>query len=237
MTEPGPWTGAASRTPADRCHRGEGAMLVECGGWHVPLHYSNAVREEAALRAGIALADLSACAKVGFQGRGVGDAIAALGARPELQPREVAWLDTARTGLACRLTCDSLLVLATATDDQAVKLRLAAVPDSPMLFQHDVTSAYAAFGLLGSRIESVLQRLSSAHVAPSAFRPGTCMETNFAGVHAVLIRPDRMAVPFVWICVAWDVGEYVWQTLRDSDAGLEPVGMEAWRKVIQPPAS
>lgn len=220
----------ASRTPLERLHRAQAARLTECGGWQLPAVYSNAEKEQSALHDGVALVDLSACAKVSLLGEGVGDAVATLGIPSGLEPRRAAWLGQERTGLACWLTPDSLLLLATSPNGDELVQPQSAVSRVPRLVRHELTSAYAAFGLLGPQSDSLLQRFCSANVTPSAFPPGTCMETNFAGVQAALVRPDGVAVPFVWLCVAWDVGEYLWQTLRDARA--EPVGTEAWQKVI-----
>lgn len=233
MTECSPSSGVYRRTPADHCHRAGAALLVEHDGWHVPSLYSTATQEEAAIREGIALVDLSALRKVGYYGRDVREAVAPLSARTRVPAREAVWVDAERTGLACRLGDDSHLVVATTTDHVATEPRLATVSIPATTVQHDLTSTYAAIGLLGPRFEPVLQRLCATNVSPLELRPGTCMETNLAGVHAALIRPDGLVVPFVWICVAWDVGEYVWRTLRSSGADVQPIGLDTWQKAIR----
>ena len=59
-------------------------------------------------------------------------------------------------------------------------------------------------------------------------------ETNVAGVHGLLIRTPRREKVVVQIYVAWDLGEYLWDTLMQSGGkgGLEPIGLETWRAVL-----
>ena len=76
--------------------------------------------------------------------------------------------------------------------------------------------------------------LTAFDVRRSRFPPGSCAETNLAGVHAVLVRPAGDALDPVYVAVAWDLAEHVWESLLNAlgGHGTRPVGMDAWRRVI-----
>jgi heterotetrameric sarcosine oxidase gamma subunit len=143
-------------------------------------------------------------------------------------------LDAGGPALACRLTRDHLLLLTCTTNAKAVQDRLASIQQGPAIILSDVTSAYAGFCLLGRAAEDVLRRLTSFDVALDALPVGSCAETNLAGVHALLVRPPGLAQPSLWVYVAWDLGEYVWERIWDAGQAcrLKAVGLAAWRHLM-----
>jgi aminomethyltransferase len=217
MTTPPP-----ARLPLQHWHARHGARFAESDGWQLPAVYRGVEAETTAARTGVALADVSAFAKVSLLGPGVEAAARQLtGDGPALQPRGVALIRPQGMGVVCRLTADHLLVLASFT---------APLPHGPSnipaVVASDATSAYASFCLAGPRGEAVLQRLTGFDVAglPSS----SCAETGVAGVHAVLVQAPELSVPSLRILVAWDLAEYVWGTLLDAGRGhgITPLGMD-----------
>jgi sarcosine oxidase subunit alpha len=99
----------------------------------------------------------------------------------------------------------------------------------PTAVAKDVTFAYAGFALVGPRLEEYLRRLMHLDVRPAAFPPGSCAETAFCGVEALLVRPAIGPFPALQVFVAWDLGEYVWERMLDAgrDVPITPLGMEA----------
>jgi glycine cleavage system aminomethyltransferase T len=220
-------TAPLSRTPLHHWHAAHGAQFVERDGWLVPAVYSGVEQELAAARTGLALADVSAFAKVSLLGPGVVEAAEHLaGAGRAVRPCTAAPLHRGGPGLACRLTTDHLLLLASTTATAPLTEALAHGRPAPALLERDVTSNHAQFWLLGRRIEDVLRRLTS--LPPTALAaPGACAETNLAGVHALLIPSPELTVPSLRVCVSWDLGEYVWESVAEQgqELGIVPCGL------------
>jgi heterotetrameric sarcosine oxidase gamma subunit len=224
-----------ARTPLYYWHVAHGAHMMERDGWAIPASYSNVEQEVAAARAGPGLVDVSACGKIAFRGRGAAGLIGTLaGGISVTMPRSVGEFDAAGRVLACRLAEDHLLLLALTANATALRARLRALRGDIPLLQTDVTSAYAMFCLLGTATEGVLNRLTAFDVRRSTFRPGSCAETNVAGVHAALIRPAGDGLDTVYVAVAWDLAEHIWESLLNAvpPHDSRPVGLDAWHRII-----
>jgi sarcosine oxidase subunit alpha len=210
---------AVHRSPLHHWHVARGARFAECDGWQVPLAYADPRDEVGAARSGVGLADVSPFAKLSLRGPGVPALAAALG---NLAPRRVL---PVAGGLACRLSEQCLYLLASSTSKASLAQRIASPAE---IEQIDVTSAYAGFVVIGQNVEPLIRRLTAFDVSISAFPDGACAETELAGVRALLVRPAR-AVPEIAVYVAWDVGEYVWESILHAgrDLGIVPVGWEA----------
>jgi glycine cleavage system aminomethyltransferase T len=222
-----PATAPLSRTPLHHWHAAHGARFVERDGWQVPAAYAGAEQEAAAAGTGLALVDVSAFAKLSLLGAGVAEAARHfVGANHAARPCTAAPLQHGRPGLACRLTADHLLLLASATALAPLTEAVAHLhpEQAPMVL--DVSSAYAEFWLLGL-VADVLPRLTSLDPAAVA-APGTCAETNLAGVHALLAPSPELAVPSLRVCVSWDLGEYVWESVLEAGrgTGVVPLGLD-----------
>ncbi len=201
-----------ARTPLHTWHEAHGARFVERGGWQVVSAYSTPQREAEAARAGLGVADVSAAAKRSLRGPMPADPAPL---RVALRPGPV---------LACRLTADHLLLLATAPD-AALGEQAAGTGVRPL----DMTSAYAGFCLVGPHWDEVLRHLTQLDVRPARFPPDSCAETALAGVEALLVRSADLALPAVRLYVSWDVGEYVWERLLEAGRpyGITPLGLDA----------
>ncbi|HXG10749.1 MAG TPA: hypothetical protein VNK04_13410 [Gemmataceae bacterium] len=214
-------------TPLYHWHAAHGARFIERDGWQLPAAYTDAESEAAAARAGVGLADISAFAKLSLLGRGVSAVVQALlGDGPALKPRGVAAFRAGDPVLACRLTEDYLLLLAATPCAAGLRQCLANVPQAPVV-QHEVTSSYAGICLVGPHTEDVLRQFTSLDLT-AALPAGTCAETNFAGVHALLVRPPESHLQLVRIYVGWDLAEYVWQRLLEGSRKeqITPLGFE-----------
>jgi sarcosine oxidase subunit alpha len=218
---------AVHRSPLHHWHLARGARLGNSDGWQVPLAYIDPRDEAEAARTGVGLADVSAFAKWSLRGAGVPALAAALGT---VAPRFVCAVDA---GLACRLTEQCLYLLAPSTSTAALAER---IPASDDIEQTDITSAYAGFVVVGQRAESLLTKLTAFDLSIRHFPEEACAETCLAGVQALLIRPPRI-VPEIAVYVAWDVGEYVWESMLQAgrESGVAPIGWEAMNslRVIQ----
>src|SRR5689334_17864825 len=155
-----------ARTPLHHWHRTHGAHFADRDGWQVVASYSDAEPEVAAARAGLGLADVSALAKISLRGLGVASLAQSLvpGGAP-LTPRRVAAIP-GESALACRLTDDHLLLLASTTAAAGLGQRLAALQEGRAVVQTNVTSTYAGFEVIGPRLDEFLRRLTHLDVAP-----------------------------------------------------------------------
>jgi sarcosine oxidase subunit alpha len=218
-----------ARTPLHSWHAAHGARFADRDGWQVPVAYTGADEEAAAARTGIALADISAFAKISLLGPGVGAAAHhLLGAGRATQPCTAAPLHAGGPGLACRLTDDHLLLLPSATTANPLRDALTHLHHDQPLIQTDVTSAYAGFWLVGPHTDALLRRLTPLDVASPALSLGACAETSLAGVHALLVRSPELSVPSLRIYTSWDLGEYVWESLLEAGRALDirPMGLD-----------
>ena len=227
------FTRALARTPVYHWHVAHGAHMVERNDWLIPASYSGVNREVALAHTGLGLVDLSACDKIALRGPGVAALAHALaGDSPASRPRGVAAFSAGSRVLACRLTEEHLLLLALSSNMPTLGDRLTTLSEDARLVQSNVSSAYAMFCLLGTAAEDVLNHLTALDVRSSAFPAGSCAEINLAGVHALLARPAVLVT--VYIAVAWDVGEHVWESLLNASRGHEirPVGLDAWHRLL-----
>ncbi len=224
-----------ARTPLHFWHVSQGAHLAEHDGWTFPAYYTDVEQELAAARTGLALADISATAKACLRGPGVARMTPtwpeiAAAARP---------LGSSRLGgnnsiLACRLTQDHLLLLASGPQmvfqDAALTLAVSLagatgnMPDQVVLVNQ--TCHYAGFCLAGPRAGEVLRHLTALDVAE-----GECAQTSLAGVPALLVRCTAFTIPTLRLYVPWDLGEFVWQRLLEEgrSAGIVPLGWHGWQ--------
>jgi glycine cleavage system aminomethyltransferase T len=236
---------AVARTPLHDWHAAAGACFADLDGWQVPAAYAGAERETAAAAAGLALADVSAFAKVSLLARDASAFNRILPAdSPASRPGGVALLAAENPVLACRLTADHLLLLAAAPgltfQAEGLTLRasrgsLEAGTDQASLIVRDVTCSYAGFCLLGPRPAEVLHHLTPLDISPA----GSCAETSLAGVHALLVHPPAGSPPpSVRVYVAWDLAEYVWERIVEigRHRGLTPLGHEALGLLTRPAA-
>jgi glycine cleavage system aminomethyltransferase T len=103
-----------------------------------------------------------------------------------------------------------------------------ALADISALEPENVGQGLAGLWLLGPRTDEVLRQLTSLDLAASLPR-GARAETGLAGVHGLLVRTNTVPVENVQLHVAWDLGEYVWESLLHAGhrAGIVPLGLDA----------
>lgn len=208
-------------------HVALGASFREEADWRVPEAYGVPADEAARARAGVGLADASACGKLSLRGEVI-DALLAKAVGVERLPARAAErvrVSGSRT-LACRLAEDELLLLTSPGDTEIVAEVLErAAGAAGCVHLTDVTSGLAVLDLLGPRARDLLARLSPLDLAPVA--PLAVVQGELARVHAILVRLDRP--DGFRALVAREYGAFVWETLADAgrDLGLTPVGAAA----------
>jgi glycine cleavage system aminomethyltransferase T len=200
---------AIRRSPAARTSSRRGAVFVEEAGWEIPASYGDDAAERAAMRDRVAIADVTARAKLDLRGD-----------LPDV-------LSLPADAIAARISPEWALVLGV-PDAEATLLRATEPLVGPRTMVTDVTHLFAGFALAGPGIPDVVEHATAWDLATLA--PGEATGAPIAEVDAVLVRRD-LVVPVLELYVAAEYGRYVWETLSALVAGLggEPVGWQALR--------
>jgi heterotetrameric sarcosine oxidase gamma subunit len=198
------------------------ATWVTIDGWRVPERFGAPDEEAAAVRRSAGLQDVSALGKLDVKGRGV-DAHAAdcLGVEGVIA--------------VLRLKPGHVVILTERQDDRvrdAVQQRF--VQASGCAHLTDVSSALAAFALVGPRAADVLAGLTSIDLRPRALGDDAVAPCTIAHVHATLYRRDWGELRAYLMLVGRDAAEYVWTTVlhEGAHAGLVPFGTSA-QQILQ----
>jgi sarcosine oxidase, subunit alpha len=231
---------AEARTALHHWHVEHGARFVTHGNWQIPAEYpgvpGTAGRESEIVQNGAALVDLSALAKIRILGKGVADMARGLVKNDqEPKPGMVMQGKGNVPNLICCLRQDHLLLLGSTTTVADLDECLAELAPRPDVHRCDATTAYAGFCLVGTQLWAALPQLTSIDLRPEAFPPGSCVETTFAAVQALLVHEPRLGFPALRVYVAWDLAEFVWEKIVNSfpNRGLSMLGWEAWQMLVR----
>jgi heterotetrameric sarcosine oxidase gamma subunit len=221
-----------ARSPLHNWHAAHAARFEERQRAQVVLAYEGVEPEPA----GLALVDLSVFSKLVLVGKGV-PAVAGtlLEASSMSQPRVVGALPGPDRELACRLTRDRLLLLASSPTSARFEELMRKLSQEEDLLAADATASYAWFELLGPDTEQVLRRLTSLDVSRTGLPAGTCAETSLARIPGLIVRPPEGPGQSIHVLVASDLGEYVWETLLAAGSrwGIVPVGLASRQRFDQ----
>jgi glycine cleavage system aminomethyltransferase T len=202
---------AVRRSPAARLAARRGAVFVEEAGWEIPASFGDDTRERSAIREQIALADISARAKVDVRG-----------AVPESLP-------VPGRAFVGRIEPSRAVVFSEPGTEDNILRSLSGVA-GPSTTVTDVTHAFAGFCLLGPDLDLVLERTTSWDAATLAVE-----ETTGAPIVDVpaLIARRKGSVPTIEVYVAAEYGRFAWSSLLEvvSELGGEPIGWQALRAV------
>lgn len=200
---------AIRRSPAARLASLRGAVFVEESGWEIPVSYGDDAAERATIRDRVAIADVSARAKVDLRGH-----------LPAALPVPVGTV-------IARLSAGWALLLGE-PDAEAAVIRAIEPAIGPGAMMTDVTHLYAGFALVGPEVPAVLERTTSWD--PTSLAPGESTGAPIVDVRALIVH---LHLPFpVWeVYVASEYARYVSESLSGVVAGLggAPVGWQALR--------
>ncbi|TMD08126.1 MAG: hypothetical protein E6J01_04330 [Chloroflexi bacterium] len=202
------------RTPAHRLHAGLGARFDRLDGWEIPAAYGPVDLERAAIRGGLAIADVTPRGKIDLRGA-VDEMLARLAPGPEVR--------------VARLSARSALIL-TRPSDVAPWLAAAEQAAGVSGMATDVTCVYAGIALLGPNAWDLLARLTSMDV--STVGPGGATGLRLAKVPAILVRGEYA----IEVYAASESGRYLWQTVAETAGrlqgravGWDALTAEGWR--------
>ena len=197
------------RSPAARLSSRRGAVFVEEAGWEIPASYGDDAAERAAIRDDVAIADITARAKVDIRGDLPEELFAPAGAN------------------VARITREWAVILGE-PNTEADLLRALEPLAGPRTMVTDVTHLFAGIALIGPRLPEVIERATSWDLATLA--RGEAVGAPIAEVRALVVRRDIAAL-VLEVYVATELARYVWEALSGVVAGLggAPVGWQALR--------
>lgn len=200
---------AIRRSPAARLASRRGAVFVEEAGWEIPASYGDDAGERAAIRDRVAIADVTARAKVDVRGR-----------LPETLP------SPADTVLA-RISAEWVVLLGAPNAEGRLIRAVEPVAGAGAMVT-DVTHLFAGVALAGPAIPELVERATSWDL--STLPPGAATGAPIAEVRALLVRRD-LPVPVLEVFVAMEFGRYAWETLSSivTSLGGRPAGWQALR--------
>lgn len=195
------------RTPAHRLHASLGARFDRLEQWEIPAAYGPVESERAAIRSGLAIADVTPRGKVDLRGP-VDEILARLPPGPDAHVARLSarWaLLLTRPGGAGRWL--------PATERAAGRSGMAT----------DATCLYTGIALLGPDAGEVLARLTATDV--STLGTGRAAGLQLARIPSILVRGERATEVYA----GSEYGRYLWQTMVAVTARLggRAVGWEA----------
>ena len=198
------------RSPAARLSSRRGAVFVEEAGWEIPASYGDDdAAERAAIRDGVAIADITARAKVDIRGDLPDEIFGPAGS------------------IVARISREWALVLGE-PNAEADLVRAVEPLAGPRTMVTDATHLFAGFALAGPRLGEVIERATSWDLATLA--RGEATGAPIADVRALMVRRD-VAPDVLEVYMATELARYVWETLAGivGDLGGAPVGWQALR--------
>jgi len=200
---------AIRRSPAARLSSGRGAVFVEEAGWEIPASYGDDEGERTAIRDRVAIADITARAKVDARGE-----------LPETLP-------VPADAIVARISRDWAVMLGP-PDTEAALLRTLDPLAGPRTMLTDVTHLFAGMALVGPALPELIEGATSWDL--STLAPGEATGAPIAEVRAILVRRD-LSLPALEVYVATELGRYVWEALSTmvAELGGAPVGWQALR--------
>lgn len=202
-------TTAVRRSPAARLSSRQGAVFVEEAGWEIPASYGDDDAERGAIRDRVAIADVTARAKVDLRGR-----------IPETLPAP------AETFLA-RVSSEWAVMLG-GPDAEGRLIRAIEPAVGPDVLVTDATHLFGGLALVGPGLADVLDRTTSWDHASLA--PGEAAGAPIAEVRALMVRRD-LPLPVLEVYVSTEFARYAWESLSSvvAELGGAPVGWQALR--------
>ncbi len=219
-------------TPLHTWHHKHEASFVNVAGWECVVNYGNVEHEARTIKDSVGMRDVTPLAKCLIEGQDSSDHIQNAFALTQLQgvgTCSVATLRNVAVRLSIlRITADRYLVTASSDCQKILYDALAGnLEPGDCVHVTDMTSAYAAFHLIGPKSIEVLKRCASAPL--EVMRSRQCLQSPTARVWSLLVRDDVGTLPAWLILVSRDFGEYVWTSIlaEGRDFGIGVFGQTA----------
>lgn len=203
------------------------ATWADADGWRIAETFGAPNDEAARIFGGVGLQDVSPVGKLDLKGTAVDGRLA-----------DCERLDG--VGAVLRIKPGHALVVTERRDDRVREaVRGLYAPSQGCAHITDVTSAFAAFMLVGPRAPDVLASVTSIDLRPQRFGDGSAAPCTVAHVQGVLYRRDWGELRAYLVLVGRDAAEYVWTTMHHAGEhfGLIPFGVAAQRIIWESQAA
>ena len=199
-------------------------------GWQRPAHYAAAQEEQAAVRAGVGLCDITPVGKLLLQGASIDASLRASLPGVEV-PAPGGITRHQERHLFCRLAVDQLLLLTPPDSTDDLRATMAFTQQDNCIHFVDMTSGLTGLCLAGPRGQDILTKLTDLDLSLPATTDMTCAQTSLSGAQAILVRADFGDIPCYRIFVSRDLGEFAWDVLTEagSSEGLTLFGVDTLR--------
>jgi heterotetrameric sarcosine oxidase gamma subunit len=202
---------------AYRAQLSQKATWADVDGWRMPAAFGDAADEAARVQRGVGIQDVSSLGKLDVKGTAVDGRLG-----------ECERLDGVSAVL--RLKPGHALIL-TARQDDRIREAVESVfaHSTGCVHVTDITSALAAFALVGPNAADLLGGLTSVDLRPRTFGNHAVVPCTVAHVHATLYRSDWGELRAYMMLVGRDAAEYMWTTIHHAgeQLGLTPFGTAA----------
>lgn len=218
------------------------ARWTDMGDWKRPHIYSSVAEEYTAVREAAGIIDVSTLGKLQVTGRDAGEFL------DWLHPNRFSDLRIGRVryramtddagivlddGTVARLGPERFFLTTGTGAFDAVEqwLQWWLAGSSRDVQTINITSQFAAINLAGPRSRDVIKKLTSGDVSNKAMPYLAAVETDVAGVPAIILRIGFVGELGFEIHVPADYGAHVWDALLEagSDLDIRPFGVEAQR--------
>jgi sarcosine oxidase subunit alpha len=237
-------------TPMHAMHQQAGAVFMQAGGWLRPEYYrqegvpkADSVRSEAlTVRSNVGIIDVGTLGKLEVYGPQAAEFLERVytGRFANMKvgsTRYALMLDESAVivddGVVARLGEEHFYFTTTTSNSAIIYRELARLNTLWRLHVGivNVTGAYAAMNLAGSKSRELLRQLTSLDVSEAAFPYLAAREAELAGAPARLLRVGFVGELGYEIHVPAQFGAHLWQTLLEHGAayGIRPFGVEAQR--------
>lgn len=229
-------------TPLHHRHIVLGAQMMLLSNWKRPYAYTTPAEEYQAVRERVGIIDVSTLGKLEVKGK---DAAQLL---DKVYTHTFSSLRIGRTryGVMCddagiivddgtvsRLADDHFFLTTTTGNIEFVEQWLKWWTAGTDLCAHvtNVTGGLAAMNIAGPQARQVLSRITDVDLSSDAFPYMACVQTEVAGVSALLLRIGFVGETGWEVHVAAECGELVWDALlaAGQEFDIAPFGVEAQR--------
>jgi sarcosine oxidase subunit alpha len=208
---------------AYRAQVAQQATWTDIDGWRMPETFGSPEDEVGRVRRGVGQHDVSTLGKLDVKGTAVD------GRASECGRLEGVWA-------VLRTKPGHALILCDRQDDRVREAVERSFAQSPgCVHVTDVTSALAAFALVGPKAADVLAALTSIDLRPRSLDNDAAAACTLAHVHGTIYRHDWGELRAYLLLVGRDAAEDVWTSIHHAGEhfGLTPFGVAAERLLAQ----
>jgi aminomethyltransferase len=229
--------GPGRRTALYQVHLAAGAKMVPFAGWEMPVQYRGVLEEHRAVRTGVGLFDVSHMGELEVVGKRALDFVQYVTCNDasRLSPGRAQYsgLMTPRGTFVDDLLVHMLspqrflLVVNAANKDKDYAYLCAQAPAFDEVEVYDRSADYSQLAVQGPLAEKVVQKLTAHPLGELKYY--RFVETQVAGLPAILARTGYTGEDGFELYVAWEKGPALWEAVMEAgkEFDIRPCGLGA----------